>query len=264
MKAGFYQFDPSFGKKKENLERVLSAVKDADIDLLVLPEFFATGYQFVSRVEMVALAERIPDGYTTEHLSGISRSKGIFIVAGLPEKEGDRFFNSAVLTGPGGFIGVYRKVHLFFEETAFFYPGDTGFKVWNTDIGRIGIMICFDWFFPESMRTLALKGAEVVAHPSNLVLPYCPHAMPIRCLENRVFAITANRIGMEERKENQSLRYIGQSLIVSPEGNILVRALAEEETLRITDIDLDKAKDKSLNPFNNLFADRRPEMYTLQ
>jgi 5-aminopentanamidase len=264
MKAGFYQFDPSFGKKKENLERVLSAVKDADIDLLVLPEFFATGYQFVSRVEMVALAERIPDGYTTEHLSVISRSKGIFIVAGLPEKEGDRFFNSAVLTGPGGFIGVYRKVHLFFEEKVFFNPGDTGFKVWNTDIGRIGIMICFDWFFPESMRTLALKGAEVVAHPSNLVLPYCPHAMPIRCLENRVFAITANRIGMEERKENQSLRYIGQSLIVSPEGNILVRASAEEETLRITDIDLDKAKDKSLNPFNNLFADRRPEMYTLQ
>ena len=264
MKAGFYQFDPSFGKKKENLERVLSAVKDADIDLLVLPEFFATGYQFVSRGEMVALAERIPDGYTTEHLSGISRSKGIFIVAGLPEKEGDRFFNSAVLTGPGGFIGVYRKVHLFFEEKDFFRPGDSGFKVWNTDIGRIGIMICFDWFFPESMRTLALKGAEVVAHPSNLVLPYCPHAMPIRCLENRVFAITANRIGMEERKENQSLRYIGQSLIVSPGGNILVRASAEEETLRITDIDPDEAKDKSLNPFNNLFADRRPEMYTLQ
>jgi predicted amidohydrolase len=264
MKAGFYQFDPSFGKKEENLERVLSAVKDADIDLLVLPEFFATGYQFVSRDEMVALAERIPDGYTTEHLSGISRSKGIFIVAGLPEKEGDRFFNSAVLTGPEGFIGVYRKVHLFFEEKVFFSPGDTGFTVWNTDIGQIGIMICFDWFFPESMRTLALKGAEVVAHPSNLVLSYCPHAMPIRCLENRVFAITANRTGIEKRKENQSLRYIGQSLIVSQEGNILVRASAEEETLGITGIDPDKAKDKALNPFNDLFADRRPEMHTLQ
>jgi predicted amidohydrolase len=264
MKAGFYQFDPLFGKKEENLERMLSAVKDADIDLLVLPEFFATGYQFVSRDEVAALAERIPDGYTTERLCGISRSKGIFIVAGLPEKEGERYFNSAVMTGPEGFIGVYRKVHLFCEEKIFFSPGDTGFKVWNTDIGRIGVMICFDWFFPESMRTLALKGTEVVAHPSNLVLPYCPLAMPIRCLENRVFAITANRTGIEKRKENQFLRYIGQSMIVSQEGKILVRASEEEEILGVTGIDPDKAKDKSLNPFNDLLADRRPEMYTLQ
>ncbi len=145
----------------------------------------------------------------------------------------DKFYNSAVLTGPEGFIGVYRKTHLYFEENLYFTPGDTGFRVWDTKAGRIGIMICFDWFFPEAMRTLALSGADIVAHPSNLVLPYCPDSMPLRCLENRVFAITANRTGTENRKEGSSLRFIGKSEIVSPEGEILVRAPEAEEALMV-------------------------------
>jgi predicted amidohydrolase len=182
-------------------------------------------------------------------------------VAGLPERDGDSFFNSAVLTGPDGFIGFYRKTHLFFEEKLYFSPGDTGFKVWDTKIGRIGIMICFDWFFPESMRSLALLGTDIIAHPSNLVLPYCPQAMPVRCLENRVYAITANRIGEENRKDGQSLRFIGQSQIVSPEGKILIRALQDDEDLLIAEFDPETARNKSLNSFNNIFDDRRPEMY---
>lgn len=261
MKAGFYQFNPTFGKKEENLKKVLSAVKDAQMDLLVLPEFFATGYQFVSKDEVAGLSEQIPEGSTIECLSELSRQNGLYVVAGLPERSGDSFFNSAALTGPDGFIGVYRKTHLFFEEKLYFSPGDTGFKVWDTRIGRIGIMICFDWFFPESMRALALMGADIVAHPSNLVLPYCPHAMPVRCLENRVYTITANRTGEESRKDGQSLRFIGQSLIASPEGKVLIRALEDDEALLIAEIDPDMAKNKSLNPLNNIFDDRRPEMY---
>ena len=261
LKAGFYQFNPSFGKKEENIKGVFSAVKDTDLDLLVLPEFFATGYQFVSKEESEGLSERIPDGYTTEFLSELSCQKGFYIVAGLPERDGDRFFNTAVLTGPGGFIGAYRKTHLFFEEKLYFSPGDSGFKVWDTKIGRLGIMICFDWFFPESMRALALMGAEIVGHPSNLVLPYCPLAMSVRCLENRVYAITANRIGDENRKEGQSLRFIGQSQIVSPEGKVLIRAAENEEALMIAEINIESAKNKSLNSLNDIFKDRRPEMY---
>ncbi len=264
MKAGFYQFSPAFGKKKENLGKVLSVIKDADADLLVLPEFFATGYQFVSKDEAARLSEEIPEGITTQSLSELSRRKGFHIVAGLPEREGNRFFNSAVLVGPDGFIGAYRKTHLFFEEKLYFSTGDTGFRVWDTKIGRIGIMICFDWFFPESMRTLALVGADVVAHPSNLILPYCPQAMPIRCLENRVFAVTANRTGEEKRKEGQSLKFIGQSLIVSPEGTVLVKAPEDEEALSIAEINQVTARNKSLNPLNNLFDDRRPEMYRIE
>lgn len=261
MKAGFYQFNPAFGKKEENLKKVFSAITDADADLLVLPEFFATGYQFVSQEEVSELSESIPNGDTTERLSELSRQKGIYLVAGLPERDGDRFFNSAVLSGPDGFIGVYRKTHLFFEEKLYFSPGDTGFKVWDTKVGRIGIMICFDWFFPEAMRALALMGADIITHPSNLVLPYCPAAMPIRCLENRVFAVTANRVGEENRKAGQSLRFIGQSQITSPEGKIVIRAPENDEAILIAEINPEIARNKNLNPLNNIFDDRRPDMY---
>jgi len=263
MKAGFYQFNPTFSKKDKNLKMVMSVLDGADLDLLVLPEFFATGYQFTSKDEVAELSEEIPDGSTTESLSKLSRKKGFYIVAGLPERDGDSFFNSAILTGPDGFMGVYRKTHLYFEEKLYFSPGDTGFKVWDTKIGRIGIMICFDWFFPESMRALALLGADIIGHPSNLVLPYCPYSMPVRCLENRVYAITANRIGEESRKEGQSLKFIGQSQIVSPEGKILIKASEEDEDLLVAEFDPEMARNKSLNSLNNIFDDRRPEMYFL-
>ena len=91
------------------------------------------------------------------------------------------------------------------NKKLWFTPGNTGFNVFQTGIGPVGIMICFDWLFPESMRTLALQGAQVIAHPANLVLPHCPSAMPIRCLENKVYAITVNRTGREQRKEGSCL-----------------------------------------------------------
>lgn len=261
MKAGLYQFNPSFGKKEENLKKVASVLKNADLQLLVLPEFFATGYQFRSKNEVAELSETVRNGETTEFLSDMSREKGIYIVAGLPERYGDKFYNSAVLISPNGLMGIYRKTHLYFEEKLYFSPGDTGFKVWDTEIGRIGIMICFDWFFPEAMRCLALNGAEIVAHPSNLVLPYCPNAMPLRCLENRVFSITANRIGTEDRTEGKPLKFIGQSLIVSPEGKVLIKASGEEERLLIAELDPETAKNKALNPLNDIFKDRMPGAY---
>ncbi len=261
MKAGFFQFNPTFGKKSENINKVRQALSSVSTDLLVLPEFFATGYQFTSKLEVTELAEPVPGGETTEFLITLSQEKGMYIVAGLPERDSDKFYNSAVLTGPEGFIGIYRKTHLFYEENLFFSQGDTGFQVWDTPIGKIGIMICFDWFFPESARTLALKGAEVIAHPSNLVLPYCPQSMPVRCLENRVYAVTANRIGTEQRKEGEALTFIGQSQITSPKAEILVRAGADEEILTTADIDLSLSRDKKLNQYNDLFKDRRSEYY---
>jgi predicted amidohydrolase len=261
MKAAFFQFNPLFGAKEQNLNTVLEAAAHADMDLLVLPEFFATGYQYASLEEVAQLSETIPDGHTTNVLADFAREKGIYIVAGLPEKSGNTFYNSAVLTGPEGFIGSYRKAHLFFEENLFFTPGNSGFHVWDTDIGRIGIMICFDWFFPESMRTLSLLGADVVAHPSNLVLPYCPDSMPVRCLENRVYAVTANRTGTESRKKDSSLTFIGNSVIVSPKGDILARAPQDKDSLMIVDIDPQLSRNKALNPYNDLLNDRRPDHY---
>lgn len=263
LKVGFYQFYPLFGKKEENLRKVYSAIKGIKVDLLVLPEFFATGYQFLSIKEIEELSESVPNGYTTKALEELSKRNVCYIIAGIPEKADNKFYNSAIFTGPDGFIGFYRKTHLFYEEKNFFTPGDTGFKVWDTDIGNVGIMICFDWFFPESMRTLALQGAELIAHPSNLVMPYCPDAMPIRCLENRVYAVTANRIGIEERKFKKELKFIGQSMIVSPEGTVCAKAGKDEEVLMVVEIDIEKAKNKNLNELNNIFRDRRPEMYRI-
>jgi predicted amidohydrolase len=261
VKAGFVQFAPVFGDPEKNVERVIRILEIQEADLVVLPELFNTGYQFVSMQEVKDLSEEIPAGYTSQKLIGLTKEKSVYIVAGIAEREGNSFYNSAVLVGPGGFMGVYRKTHLFSEEKLWFSPGNTGFRVWETPLGTIGIMICFDWFFPESARTLALRGADIVAHPSNLVLPHCPDAMVTRCLENRVFSITANRTGTEERGGKGPLVFIGRSEIVSPSGRTLCRAEAETEEFGLAEIDLPEARNKDLNPFNNLFDDRREEYY---
>ena len=133
--------------------------------------------------------------------------------------------------------------------------------MFDLDGVKVGVMICFDWRFPETARSLALKGAEIIAHPSNLVLPHCPQAMITRCLENRIFAITADRVGEEERIPGEKLNFIGQSQVVDPDGNILVRASETEEEVHIVDIDLKKARDKYLNSQNEIFKDRRTDLY---
>ncbi|MDX9715729.1 MAG: nitrilase-related carbon-nitrogen hydrolase [Dissulfurispiraceae bacterium] len=261
MRAGYFQFSPVFGDIKANVSRAVDAIASVSADLVVLPELFNTGYQFVSKEEAGSLAEDVPSGYTTKRLSALSIKKQMYIVAGIAEKSGDLLYNSAVITGPQGYMGTYRKTHLFFEEKLWFAPGDTGFKVWPTSVGKIGIMICFDWYFPESCRTLALRGAQVIAHPSNLVLPHCPDAMVTRCLENRVHAVTANRTGLEARGGKGPLTYIGSSQITSFEGKIIQRASRDSDEIFITEIDPENAESKDLNQFNNLFDDRRKDLY---
>ena len=261
MRVGYFQFDPVFGAVARNLDHVSARLGQVDADLIVLPELFATGYQFVSQEEVFQLAEPVPDGATTKRLADMAARRGMTIVAGLPELDGQRCFNSAVVVGPNGFIGCYRKTHLFFEETLWFTPGDSGFQVWDIGMAKVGVMICFDWYYPESARTLALQGAEIIAHPSNLVLPHRPDSMVTRCLENRVFSVTANRIGSEARGGNERLTFIGMSEVVGPRGRILHRAPRETEDLTIVEIDPAEARIKALNDYNDLLRDRRPALY---
>ena len=261
MKAGFYQFAPRFGDMKYNLQKVIDAAAPVETDLLVLPELFNTGYQFTSKEEAKSLSEKIPSGDTANTLIKLSAKKKVYIAAGIAEYSEGRIYNSAVLTGPDGLIGVYRKIHLFYEEKLWFSSGNTGFKVWQTPLGNIGIMICFDWFFPESARTLAFRGADVIAHPSNLILPHCPDAMVTRCIENKVFTVTANRTGSEQRGDKEKLMFIGKSQITSPKGEILYRASGDREELTVIEIAVEKARDKNLNFFNSLFNDRKKEFY---
>ena len=261
MRVGYYQFAPVFGEVTRNLDLVTARLDRVEADLIVLPELFATGYQFLSQEEVQRLAEPVPDGETTERLADIAGRRGMTIVAGLPERAGTRCFNSAVVVGPNGFIGCYRKTHLFFEETLWFTPGDSGFQVWDLGIAKVGVMICFDWFYPEAARTLALQGADIIAHPSNLVLPHCPDSMVTRCLENRVFSVTANRIGSEARGGKDRLTFIGMSEVVGPNGCILHRAPREADDLTIVEIDPAQARTKALNSYNDLLRDRRPSLY---
>ncbi|RJQ38892.1 MAG: acyltransferase [Nitrospiraceae bacterium] len=261
MRAGFYQFAPRFGDIKYNLQKVLDAAASVETDLLVLPELFNTGYQFTSEDEAKSLSEKIPSGCTTDALIKLSAKKKVYIVAGIAENHEGKTYNSAVLTGPDGLIGVYRKTHLFYEEKLWFSQGDTGFKVWQTPLGNIGIMICFDWFFPEAARTLALRGADIIAHPSNLILPHCPDAMVTRCIENRVFAVTANRTGSEQRGDKERLTFIGKSQIISPAGKILRRASEDKDEIAVAEININEARNKNLNSMNDLFGDRKKEFY---
>jgi len=260
MKVGFIQFNPRFGEADRNLETLERLVEAVDADLLVLPELFNTGYLFVNADEVGALSEEIPGGKTTEFLIRLARRKGIHLLGGLAERDGDRFYNSAVLVSPGGYTGKYRKVHLFFEETLWFTPGDGEFPVFDIGSCRLGVMICFDWYFPEAARVLALKGAQVIGHPANLVLPYCQEAMKTRCLENRVFAVTCNRTGTENR-DGKSLTYTGKSQVVNFRSEVLLRAGEAEETVGIVAFDPAQALDKAINLHNDLFRDRRPSFY---
>lgn len=260
MKIGFVQFAPEFGEVRRNLAAIERLVAGKRADLLVLPELCTTGYCFASKAEARELAEPA-DGLSMMFLKRLARQEKAALAVGFAEVHGGRLYNSAVLIAPEGPIGLYRKTHLFLNEKRWFSPGDTGFQVFSLGRTQVGLMICFDWIFPEAARTLALRGAQVICHPSNLVLPHCPASMPVRAMENRVFTVTANRTG-GERRGGQDLRFIGSSLICGPDRGVLARAGAKGERVRIVDIDPARALDKRMTPRNDLFRDRRPALYS--
>jgi len=258
MKIGYIQTEPVFLDREANLDhaaKLLDSAKDADI--MVLPELFNTGYNFQEASELQPLAEDALSGPTSVLLQEIARENEQYIAAGYAERKGGKIYNSQLFVGPKGFINSYRKVHLFFNEKRFFASGDR-FDVHDLGDVKVGLMICFDWFFPESMRTLMLKGADIVLHSANLVLPYCPNSMVTRCLENRLFAVTCNRVG-----EEHGLGFIGMSQITATDGTIIHRAPEKNEEVWIEDIDPHIARDKNMNELNNIIEDRAVGSYEL-
>lgn len=263
MKAAFVQTAPVFGEVRKNVDRAVARIEKLDAGLIVLPELYSTGYQFRSKKELLELAEEVPGGYATRRLIEAAKATGAYIVAGLAERSGRKAYNSAVVVGPRGLVGTYRKAHLFWDEKKIFTKGDTPFSVFRAGKVRVGVMICFDWLFPEAARTLALKGADIICHPSNLVLPYCPEAMITRSLENRVFTITANRVGTEERVAGKPLRFIGKSQVTSPCGEVLARAGSRREEAGVVEIDPSAARRKLITPLNDIFKDRRKDLFSV-
>lgn len=262
MRIGVAQTQPAFGEVERNLaEAVTLASKSAD--LWVFPEFFSTGYQFLSREEAMSWAEPVPEGPTTEAFESFCRDRACYAVGGLPERDGDRVYNAAILVGPDGLISCYRKIHLFGDEKLYFEPGNRPFSVVDIGPARVGVMICFDHLFPEAARTLALLGADVIAHPANLILPdLAQRTMRVRALENGVYAATANRVGSEARGP-EALRYTGQSQVIAPDGQILGRCSSDRPESLVVEVDVARARSKRITSRNDKLADRRPEMYRM-
>ena len=262
MKVGYVQTSPIFGEITQNFEQVEKLVGNAKGDLIVLPELFATGYTFISKEEAESMAETT-GGKTAKFLMGLAKKTGAVVVGGFIEKDGNQIFNSSMIVSGSEVLGTYRKLHLYYKEKLWFSPGNKPLEIYEVKKAKVGIMICFDWFFPETIRSLALLGADIIAHPANLVLPYCQNAMITRCLVNRVFAVTSNRIGNEVRGED-NFTFTGGSQITSYKGELLSSAPKDQPHIDFVEIDVTQARDKNLNKYNNIFEDRRTDLYSLE
>ena len=265
MRISVIQYEPLFGKKTENVERLIDYTEKTEADLLVFPELCTTGYFFQSREESIEFAEEF-NGETVNAISEISRKSNKIVVFGFVEKSEDKIFNSAAIIFPENEKSkVYRKTHLFYKERFSFDPGDTGFFVIN-DRDRdlnLGTMICYDWRFPEASRSLGLLGADLIVCPSNLVTNVWHKVMPARALENKVYLAVANRFGTEERN-GEEVKFNGDSGIWSYNGSLITKAGPEDETVLFADIQPEKTRNKAFNEYNDIFSDRRPDLYVKQ
>lgn len=249
---------------------------EAGARIVVLPELANSGYVFRDAAEAAALAEPVGPlvgdgsaaeaaGPTVAAWTEAARRHGIVVVAGLAEKAPDGLIrNSAVLIDPDGVRAVYRKVHLWGRESEFFVPGDAPPPVVATAFGDVGLMVCYDLEFPEWVRLPALSGAELLCAPVNW--PYAPRPEGERPAEvvrvqadaavNRMFVAACDRAGPERGTD-----WVGGSVITDPDGFPLAGPHPGEETLLIAECRLADARDKHIGAYNDVHADRRPELY---
>jgi predicted amidohydrolase len=266
------QMRPEVGNKAGNLRRSIELITQAaarGASLVVLPELANTGYAFESREEAFQLAEPVDGGESVGQWLEAAQRLGIHLVAGMAERCGAKLFNSAVMLGPQGLLGTYRKLHLWGDERVFFEDGDAGLPVVHTPLGRIASLICYDGWFPEAYRLLAVQGADLVCMPTNWVpMPGQPagrHAMATTLAmanahANGIAIVCANRVGTERGQE-----FIGQSLIVGSDGWPLAGpASIHEEEILTARVNLRTARRaRQLNAFNHVLRDRRSDVYDL-
>ncbi|MGC9399212.1 MAG: carbon-nitrogen hydrolase family protein [Anaerolineae bacterium] len=266
IKVAVVQMDPKLGEDEANRECIVARLREAlrrGARLVVFPECAVSGYGFTDLEAALPAAEPLP-GPTTEALRRLCADADAYAVVGLLEQEGEVVYNSAALVGPEGLVGVYRKAHLpLLGVDRFTAPGDTGFRVWETSVGRVGVAICYDLRFPEALRLLALAGADIVALPTNW--PDGSQNAPTfvtrtRALENRIFLLACNRCGTES-----GFWFFGRSQITDPGGNVLAEAGAGEE-ICYAEIEPAQARQKRIvlrpDEFElDTVGDRRPDLY---
>lgn len=263
------QFSPGFGRPRDNVERTIALMREAEAkgaDLIVLPELCNTGYAFETRSELEGLAEPADDGPTVTAWQHAASETGLHVVGGFAESAATGIFNSAVLLSPAGPVGCYRKTHLSDREKDLFDPGDNGFSVHRTKLGRIAILICYDIWFPEAMRACAMRGADIVCVPTNWSdleepqqdrYPMAIHLLMAGAHSNGVFVACANRVGQE-----RDVVFNGQSVIVDKSGWLIGPPLPRSENgLKIEHCDLRRARDKNVSARNSVIEDRRTDLY---
>lgn len=263
MKVAVVQFHPLLGEVEHNLHRIRVLFESTAADVVIFPELATTGYFFTSREQVAAVAlDRASMPLRT--LADAAVRKGKVLIIGFAERAGSKLYNAAALFAPETEPFYYRKTHLFYRERFCFDEGDTGFGVCRVepfDV-HIGIMICYDWRFPEAARTLTLRGADLIACPSNLVTHIWRMAMPVRALENKVYIAVANRVGSESDGQ-ETLHFNGRSAIYGYNGSVFAGLGSSEEEVAIAEIDPARTRVKSFNPFNDILADRRRWAYEL-
>ncbi|MGC1184210.1 MAG: nitrilase-related carbon-nitrogen hydrolase [Candidatus Dormiibacterota bacterium] len=273
VKLAACQYAPELADPEGNASRGatwISRAADAGAKLIVLPELASSGYAFASEAEADASAGDTASPILARWLESC-RERGVYVVAGFCERSAGKRFNSAALLGPEGVLGVYRKAHLFFDEQTYFQAGDSGFPVFDLPFGRIGILVCYDLWFPEAARVLALAGAQLICVPTNWVANFRRQVADDRgwvmgdyaavavATQNQVFVAAADRIGRE-----RDVEFIGASCIVGPEGWMLAGpAPRSDEALLLADVDLSQAVARQQRtPRNHAFGDRRPDLYS--
>lgn len=257
LKTAQIQFDPQVGKLSKNF---LKATSFLDITenarLVILPELANTGYNFIDRKQAFLMAEAINKSDYIDMLVETAKSQNQFIVSGFLEKDDRELFNTSVFISPKGILKKYRKIHLFMNEKEIFSKGNLGVEVFEMDGFRLGMLICFDYLFPELWRIMGLKDADIIAHPSNLVTYKAFKVVPAQAVINRFFIFTTNRIGTE-----RDVSFSGRSFVVDPEGDILYEASADKEEILLTEIDPLASRNKMITSKNHVFKDRFPEDY---
>ncbi|MGB4238711.1 MAG: nitrilase-related carbon-nitrogen hydrolase [Candidatus Hydrothermia bacterium] len=259
---GYLQYFPEKGNLRSNIEKVNELTKNNEFQILVLPELAFSGYFYTSVQEIRPFIDIGFESPPAVFLKKLSKSKNALILSGFPEGARGHIYNSQYAFFPNGEVRVYRKSHLFYKEKLVFAKGDSGPVLVNYMGVNVGMMVCFDWFFPEFARVLALKGAHVLALSANLVLPGLGQkGMVVRSIENRVFSVLSNRTGMEASSSGERLTFTGMSQITNERGDIITQSDESVEEVKIAEIETDEAENKWVTPLNNIIDDRRVDFY---
>ncbi len=271
-------------EREENIEKAVKMANEAaalGANIILLPELFETPYFCQQRnYDFYYMAENVEDNPAIKRFRDIARATGTVIPVSFYEKSGNTMFNSvAVINADGNILGVYRKSHIpddhFYQEKFYFSPGDTGFKVWDTKFGRIGVGICWDQWFPEAARCMALMGAELLLYPTAIgsepilnmdSMAHWQRVMQGHAGANLIPVAAANRVGVEyvypsaeNQHQSSSLKFYGSSFITDALGEIVAFADRTSEDIILSELDFDA--DLELRQSWGVFRDRRPELY---